>query len=77
MVNVLNFKPFISFGSQIKSWLFGLKFTKYLQNSKTGKTLIKLLLQKQSDLGLHHFSIPFWRAKSVQSFRTFTVHNFY
>ena len=34
-----------------------------MQNSK----------QKQSDLGLHCLSWPFWQATSVQNFRTFTV----
>ena len=38
-----------------------------------GKTLIGLLLQKQSDLGLHCLSRPFWQAASVLNFRTFTV----
>ena len=28
-------------------------------------------LKKQSDLGLHCFSRPFWQAISVQNFRTF------
>ena len=39
-----------------------------------GKTLIRLLLQKQSDLYLHCSSRPFWQATSVQNFRTFTVY---
>ena len=34
--------------------------------SQTGKTLIRLLLQKQSDLGLRCLSRPFWQASSVQ-----------
>ena len=37
------------------------------------KTLIRLLLQKQSDLGLHCLFRPFWQATSVLKFRTFTV----
>ena len=32
----------------------------------TGKTLIRLLLQKQSDLGLHCLSSPFWQAGTTQ-----------
>ena len=35
--------------------------------------LIRLLLQSQSDLGLHCLSRPFCQATSVQNFRTFTV----
>ena len=31
----------------------------------TGKMLIRLLLQKQSDLGLRCFSRPLWQATSV------------
>ena len=30
-------------------------------------------LQKQSDVGLHCLSWPFWLAASIQNFRTFTV----
>ena len=42
-------------------------------NKQTGKTLIKLLLQKQFDLGLHCLSRPFWQATSISNFRKFTV----
>ena len=38
-----------------------------------GKTLVRMLLQKQSDLGLHCLSLSFWLATSVQNFRTFTI----
>ena len=41
--------------------LSGLEFTKCLSEYQTGKTLIRLLLQKQSDLGLHCLSRPFGR----------------
>ena len=37
------------------------------------KTLIRLLLKKQSDLGLHYLSRPFWQATSFRNFRTFAV----
>ena len=37
------------------------------------KALIRLLRQKQSDLGLHCLFRPFWQTISVQNFRTFTV----
>ena len=40
-----------------------------------GKTLIRLLLQKQSDLGLHCLSRLFWQATSVLNFRTYTIHD--
>ena len=71
MINVS--KTLFSFCSKIKCWFSGLKFTKCLSEYQTGKTLIRLLLQKQSDLGLHCLSIPFWQVTSVQNFRTFTV----
>ena len=32
--------------------------------------LIRLLLKKQSDLGLHCLSRPFWQATSVQNLRS-------
>ena len=35
--------------------------------------MIRLLLWKQSDLGLPCLSRAFWQASSVQNFRTFTV----
>ena len=38
-----------------------------------GKTLVRMLLQKQSDLGLHCLFLSFWLATSVQNFRTFTI----
>ena len=37
------------------------------------ETPIRLLHQKQSDLGLHCLSRPFWWATSVLYLRTFTV----
>ena len=40
---------------------------------QTGKTLIRLLLQKQFDWGLHCLSRSFWQATCVQNFGTFTV----
>ena len=45
---------------QIKCWFSGLEFTKCLSEKQTGKTLIKLLLQKQPDMGLHFLSKPFF-----------------
>ena len=49
-----------SFCSQIKCWLSGLKFTKGLSEKQTVNTLIRLLLQKQSDLNLHFLTSLFW-----------------
>ena len=41
---------------------------------QTGKTLIRLLLKKQSDLGLHClFWLFFWQATSVQHLRISTI----
>ena len=37
------------------------------------KTLIRLLLQEQSDLGLHCLSMLFWQATSAQNFRRSTI----
>ena len=53
-------------------WLSGLKFTKCLSELQTGNTLIRLLLKKQSDLGLHCLSRPFWQEISVCICRNFT-----
>ena len=39
---------------------------------QTGKTLIRLLLEKQSDLDLHCLSRLFWQC-NVHNFRTFTI----
>ena len=33
----------------------------------------RLLLQKQSDLGLQNLSRPFWQVTSVGNFRRFTI----
>ena len=47
-----------------------------LVNMKTGKTLIRLILQKQSDLCQHCLFRPFWLDTTVRNFRTFlVVHN--
>ena len=47
---------------------------KSLSEKQTGKTLIRLLLQNQSDLGLPCLSRLFWKATTVQNFRTFIYH---
>ena len=56
MVNILKFELFSLSVFQIKCWLSGLEFTKCLSEWQTGKTLIRLLLKKQSDLGLPYLS---------------------
>ena len=58
-VNVLKFETLFSFCSHIKYSLSRLEFTKCLSEKQTGKTLIRLLLQKQSDQGLSCLSRPF------------------
>ena len=58
-VNVLKFGTPLSFFSQMKCWLSRLEFTKCMSEKQTGKTLIRLLLQKQSDLGMYCLSRPF------------------
>ena len=40
------------------------------------KTLIRLLLQKHPDLGLHCLSRPFYQTISVVNFRTFNSRDF-
>ena len=60
--------------SLIKCWKSGVGLIKCLSEWQTGKTLIRLLLQKQSDLGMSCLSKLFWQATSVRNFRTFTVH---
>ena len=56
-----------------KLLLFRSGISKYLSEYQTEKTLIRLLLQGQSDLGLRCLSRPFWRATDVQNLKTFTV----
>ena len=72
-VNVLKFRTLFSFCSQIKCWFSWLELTNCLSEWQIGKTLIRLLLQKQSDLGLPYLSRPFWQVASVQNFRTFAI----
>ena len=65
---------FLFLFSNKKCCLSGLEFIKCLSEYQTGKTLIRVVLEKQSDLGLPCLSRPFWQAASVQNFRTFTIH---
>ena len=50
-----------------------MEHTKYLQEKQTGQTLLRLLLQKQSDQGLPYLSRLSWQATAVQNFRTFII----
>ena len=59
MVNVLKFRTLFSFCSKIKCWFSVLEFTKCLSESQSGKTLIRLLLQKKYDLSLPCLARPF------------------
>ena len=56
-----------------KMWNIKDGIHKILVRIATGKTLIRLLLQKQSDLGLHCLPKPFLLMTSVQNFRTSTI----
>ena len=54
-------------------FIFKAGIVKGLSEKQTGKTLIRLLLQKQSDLGLCFLSRPFWQATSVRNFRKYII----
>ena len=70
-VNLLIFRPLFSFCFQMLAIRAGIQ--KLLVRTANRKTLIRLLLQKQSGLGLHCLSRLFWQDASVQNLRTFTV----
>ena len=70
VLKILNTFPFL-FSNKMFAFRAGIH--KMFVRIQTGKTLISLLLQKQSDLGLTCLSRPFWLATSVPNFRTFTV----
>ena len=53
--------------------LSGLEVPDCSPEQQTRNTLIRLLLQKQSDLGQSSFSMPFLQATSDQNLITFTV----
>ena len=60
---------------KLKCWFSGLEFTKCLSEKQIGKTLIRLLLQKQSDLRLCCLSRRFCLAEAtiVRNIRAFSV----
>ena len=62
-----------SFSSQKNIGYQGWNSQNTWQKSPTAKILIRLLLQKQSDLGLLCLSRILWQATTVRNFRTFTV----
>ena len=61
MVKVLKFRLLFFFCFHIKCRLSGLEFSNCLSEYQTRKTLIRLLLKNQSDLGLHCLSRPIWQ----------------
>ena len=67
----LNFEHFSFSVGKYNDGYLGWNSQNRCQNSKKGKTLIRL--KKQSDLGLGCLSRLFWWTTSVQNFRTFTV----
>ena len=69
-VNVLKFQTFLVSN---KILVIRVEIHVMLVRIQTGKTLIRLLLQKQSDLGLPCLSRPFWQATSVGNLRISTV----
>ena len=73
MVNALKYLNTFLFLFSNKMLVIRLEFTKSMTEYKTVKTLIRQLLQKQSDQGLHCLSGPFWWATNIQNFKTFTV----
>ena len=61
----------VLFSNKMLGWLSGFEFTKWLSELQTGKTLIRLLLQKQSEQSdLRLSCLSTWL--SVQNFRAFT-----
>ena len=53
--------------------IFRVRIVKLLARIANREDPDKLLLPKQSDLGLHCISRPFWQATGIQNFRTCTV----
>ena len=69
--NKVKFSKFQRLFLKIKCRLSELEFTNCSSEKQTRKTLVRLLHQKQSDLGLQCLSGPFWQTISIQ----FTVLN--
>ena len=62
MVNVLKFSNTFYFLFSRTMWVISAGIHKMFSQLHTGKTLIRLLPQSKSDLGLHCLSRPFWLA---------------
>ena len=75
-VNVLKFRTLISFCSSNKMLVFRARIYKFLVRVANREDPVRLLLQKQSDLGLPYLFRPFWQVASFRNFRAFTVHVF-
>ena len=73
LINVLKFRTILFFCSQIKYWHSGLELTKYLSEQQAGKILVRLLLKKHSDLGLHCLSGPSWQSKFYNIYRSLQI----
>ena len=61
MINVLKSLNTFHFLFSKKMWICRAGIHNILSEYQTGNTLIRLLLQKQSDLGLSCLSRPFWQ----------------
>ena len=70
---ILEFQTHFSLLSNKMLVYQGLDLQNAFQSSKP-KTLIRLHLQKQSDLGLPCLSRPFWQGFSVRNLRTYTIY---
>ena len=70
---MLNFEHFTLSVLKLKL-VFQARTNKMLIRKK-GTTLIRLLFQKQSGLGLPCLSRLLWQATTVQNFRTFTIYH--
>ena len=68
----LNFEYFY-FSVSNKMLVIRAGIHKMLVGIANRETLIRLLLQKQSDLGLYCLPRPFWQETSIQNFRIFSV----
>ena len=68
---LIDFFHFFCF--QIKYWVTRVITPKNLSEKQTGKMLIRLILQKQSNLGLSCLSRLSWQATTVPNLSIFTV----
>ena len=76
MVNVLKFQTLFLFLYSNKRLVNGARFHIMLvrmENKEDTDQTASSEVQKQSDIGLHCLSSPFWQALNVPNFRTFTI----